>query len=159
MWCKGAHVKNERLAFIFWIFLFIADRTTKWLALTYVATAPCTLYDGLTLSITRNRGVSWSMFATNETGGFIVVSCLVALITVLFGWYTYQQARQQKSIFFEGMVLIGSISNLVDRVVYQGVIDFIDMYMGNYHWPSFNVADACIVCGIVGIIIRTWKES
>jgi len=152
-------VKNGRFYWFVWSFLFVADRVTKWLALSYCDTTSCTLCNGLTLSVTRNRGVSWSMFATHETGGFIAVSCFVALITVLFAWYAYQQARQQQSILFEGIVLAGALSNLVDRIVYYGVVDFIDVYVGSYHWPSFNIADACIVCGIIGIMLRTWKES
>ena len=55
---------------------------------------------------------------------------------------------------FEALVLSGAVSNFIDRLYYGAVVDFIDCYVAHWHWPTFNVADACIVVGIGGIIGR-----
>ena len=48
-----------------------------------------------------------------------------------------------------GMVLGGGLGNLFDRLVYGKVVDFLDFHIGNAHWPAFNVADSCIVVGVL----------
>jgi signal peptidase II len=57
------------------------------------------------------------------------------------------------------LVLGGSLSNLVDRLWYKAVLDFIELYIGPYSWPVFNVADVCIVIGIGGILLRSWRKN
>jgi signal peptidase II len=49
-------------------------------------------------------------------------------------------------------VLAGAIGNLIDRIVYGEVIDFLLFYWGEYHWPAFNVADSCITLGVIGLL-------
>jgi len=53
------------------------------------------------------------------------------------------------------LVLGGALGNLYDRLVYGYVIDFIDWYVGDYHWPAFNIADASIFLGAVLLILDT----
>ena len=57
------------------------------------------------------------------------------------------------------MVIAGAVSNFFDRIYYGAVIDFIDFHYGAWHWPTFNIADMCIVMGIGGIFLRgiSWK--
>ncbi|MEM7827849.1 MAG: signal peptidase II, partial [Candidatus Aenigmatarchaeota archaeon] len=52
-----------------------------------------------------------------------------------------------------GMILGGATGNLIDRIRFGAVIDFIDLHYGNIHWPAFNIADAAIT---VGIIVIMW---
>lgn len=47
------------------------------------------------------------------------------------------------------LVFSGAIGNLIDRILYQEVIDFLDFFYGSYHWPAFNVADSCITIGVL----------
>jgi len=50
-----------------------------------------------------------------------------------------------------GLILVfsGAIGNLIDRILYQEVIDFLDFFYGSYHWPAFNIADSCITIGVL----------
>lgn len=59
--------------------------------------------------------------------------------------------------WWEILVFAGAISNLVDRVLYGAVLDFIELYVGRWSWPVFNVADSLIVCGVIGMLFRQWK--
>jgi signal peptidase II len=47
------------------------------------------------------------------------------------------------------LIFSGAIGNLIDRILYQEVIDFLDFFYGSYHWPAFNVADSCITIGVL----------
>ena len=56
-------------------------------------------------------------------------------------------------------MLAGALSNIVDRITYGAVIDFVDFHIFGYHWPTFNIADAFIVCGVLGIMIQSMFEG
>jgi len=47
------------------------------------------------------------------------------------------------------LIFSGAIGNLIDRILYHEVIDFIDLFVGSYHWPAFNIADSCITVGVI----------
>ena len=59
------------------------------------------------------------------------------------------------------LIVGGAVGNVIDRVRFNAVADFIDFYVGKFHWPAFNVADSCIVIGAVILMFRALlsKES
>jgi signal peptidase II len=71
--------------------------------------------------------------------------------------YAYHQYLCGNSIIGEVCVVTGSLSNLIDRVVYHGVIDFIILSYNDFSWPVFNIADTIIVLG-VGIMIFQYEQ-
>ena len=52
------------------------------------------------------------------------------------------------------MIIGGALGNLIDRFRFGGVADFLDVYVGTYHWPAFNIADACITIGVVLLLFH-----
>jgi signal peptidase II len=58
-----------------------------------------------------------------------------------------------------GGILGGALGNLVDRLRFRGVIDFLDFYWGSYHWPAFNIADSAITVGVLTLLIFYLKEG
>jgi signal peptidase II len=52
------------------------------------------------------------------------------------------------------LVLGGAIGNLIDRLIYGKVVDFLDFYVGEWHWPVFNIADTAITLGVIGMLIH-----
>ena len=136
---------------------FALDRVTKMLALKLLSATPLPVCYGLNFVLSWNPGVSWSMFSTLSTNGFLVLYGVQTLMIIAFGVYAFLRARQNKSVFFELFVLGGAVSNMVDRITWGAVLDFIELYISSYSWPIFNVADAFIVIGIVGIFVRTWR--
>lgn len=81
---------------------------------------------------------------------FILVSIL-AVILILFYHTRYLRSHRLVSVAL-GLILGGAIGNLIDRLRYGMVVDFLDVHVGPYHWPAFNVADSAISVG-VGLMI------
>ena len=92
-----------------------------------------------------NKGISFGMFSD-----FTNVNCFMTIITsiiilIIFFWII----RVKNIILNLSLLLIisGAIGNLIDRLKYQAVVDFIDFHINNFHWPVFNLADSYITLG------------
>lgn len=107
----------------------------------------------LSFELVFNRGVTAGMFHTENPLGFLLLSIFVALIALLLAVYTYFRWRQESIIFAESVVLSGAVSNLIDRMLYGGVIDFIVVSFYGWQFPVFNIADTCIVLGVIAIFL------
>jgi signal peptidase II len=99
-----------------------------------------------------NTGAAWSMFS-----GFPVVLALLAAATLvaIFFWRRSLGLRDRATQLCFGLLCGGIAGNLVDRLIHQHVIDFIDLHFGNYIYPTFNVADSGIC---VGVILYLWHS-
>src|SRR5689334_4447188 len=128
------------------IVILIIDRITKLAALTYLQ-LPRVVNNYLTFELTFNRGISWGLFHDATGIAFIILSAMIAVITAMICWDAYYRYHQGKKIWGHVCIIAGSVSNLIDRVIYGGVIDFILLSYKQYSWPVFNVADVAIVCG------------
>ena len=62
-------------------------------------------------------------------------------------------------VFGLALIIGGAIGNVIDRVRFGAVIDFVDLHAGGYHWPAFNIADAAIFCGVVMLIVENLWPS
>jgi signal peptidase II len=77
---------------------------------------------------------------------FVAIAVAAALLIVL---YRHRHLRQNPLASAAlGLILGGAVGNLVDRLRYGTVVDFLDVYLGAYHWPAFNVADSAISTGV-----------
>jgi len=84
---------------------------------------------------------------------------MVIAITIGLSYYAYKRYVAGETIYGEVMVVAGSCSNILDRFVYGGVIDFIEVSYGQWMWPSFNFADASIVIGVGIMMMKHYKEG
>lgn len=102
------------------------------------------LFLGVDLSYVRNKGVAFGFFGGG--GAIVTLLTLVALLALV----SYFLLRSDKPLLWlpTGLVLGGSLGNLIDRIRDGAVTDFIDPSF----WPAFNVADICIVVGVVGLL-------
>ena len=139
------------------IFIFIGDRITKLKALT--------LYHDhyefnqfLSFDLALNRGISWGWLHSNSTTLFVLISLLIATITMVIAMVGLRHFLAGNTIMGELLVVVGSLSNLVDRWYYHGVIDFIELSYKDYTWPVFNLADVCIVVGIFLMVTEYYKK-
>ncbi len=151
--------KKLRIQFIlFFCFPLIIDRITKWFVIKH-ALLNYQITKFLTIDLAFNRGIAWSFFDCDHTCGFILISALIgAVITVVAG-HTLQQWKKGCSIGAELLVLSGALSNMVDRCLYGGVADFIKIDLGFYIWPTFNIADICIVFGVLLMFFTSCKKQ
>jgi signal peptidase II len=85
---------------------------------------------------------------------FLGAGALAVLLLLLF--YRRLPARARLSAASLGMILAGALGNLTDRVVYGEVIDWLDFHVASYTWPTFNIADSCIVVGVALLVLEVF---
>ena len=102
-----------------------------------------------------NEGASWSIL-----WGMRILLILIGII-VLIGLFYYQRKfkENKRNILAFSLLYAGIIGNLLDRIIYGYVIDFIDFKIFNYDYPVFNIADMCIVFGIILMGIAIMKRE
>ena len=133
------------LALILAAAVVAADQLTKWLVRSEASHLPFKVLAGLRIELVYNSGISFSRFAG---AGSIVVVLVAAVAVGVAVALVFSPPRYRPAL---GVILGGAIGNLVDRVRFHGsVVDFI----GFYHWPSFNLADAAIVVGTIFLALQ-----
>ncbi len=111
------------------------------------------------LTYVRNPGAAFGILAENaiRLPFFIGISC-AATLGIL--WYVRKISRGKHwQLFSLGLILSGALGNLIDRIRFGEVIDFLDVHWYNYHWPAFNVADSAICVGVTIMLICSWHEE
>ena len=144
--------------------VLILDQLTKALMLRrLVPGTPVSVIDGVfSLTLVMNPGLAFGMLSTTPTAWrWIVVLLSMGALTVLGvvgvrllptgGWVTRLAL---------GLIFGGAVGNLVDRGRFGAVVDFLDFYWRQYHWPAFNVADSSISVGVALLALRIlWPAS
>lgn len=102
-----------------------------------------------------NTGAAWSMFS-----GQSVLLAILALATLvaIFIWRDALALREKRSQLCFGLLCGGIVGNVVDRLRYGHVVDFIDLHFGSYVYPSFNVADSGICIGVIFYLWHSLRE-
>lgn len=144
--------------FLLFALVFVADRLTKLWALHALATGPQAVCYGFNFDLSWNRGVSWSFLTATSSVGYWLLCGMIGLMVVAFSWYIIRRSALNLPVGWEVVVLAGAVSNLIDRLWYGAVVDFISLYVGTFTWPIFNVADICIVIGMSGLFLKmSWE--
>ncbi|MBO5997153.1 MAG: signal peptidase II [Alphaproteobacteria bacterium] len=97
-----------------------------------------------------NTGISFSMFS--NAGPWILTA--VAFVICAFIIYFIITEKDVFTRACLSLVLGGAIGNIIDRIRFEAVVDFLDFHAFGYHWPAFNVADSCICIGVVLLLFR-----
>jgi len=139
--------------------ILVVDQCTKLLA-----DAMLTLHESIVLlpvlAIRKayNRGAAFS-FLGDASGWqrwfFIVLA--VGIIILLVVWLRRLPAGQKWTALALALILGGAAGNLVDRVIYGHVIDFIDVFYNGWHWPTFNIADSAITGGALLLLLEAFS--
>jgi signal peptidase II len=146
-------VKHASMLKYLWIsvLVIIADQLTKWLANTQLEYHQAvTVLPYFEWFLSYNPGAAFSFLS--DAGGwqrwFFTVLAIVISI-VLFVWIKKLNDNEKLTAIALSMILGGAVGNLIDRVLYGYVIDFIQVWLGSYPWPAFNIADSAISVGAV----------
>lgn len=130
-----------------------ADLITKSAARTMLSVGdPIAVFPGLNLALSFNRGVTFGLFPVDSTAGLAVMIALqlsIVAALALWAWRTREGLLGACLAF----ILAGALGNILDRLMHGAVTDFIDLHIGQWHWPAFNLADTFIVTGVVGLLI------
>jgi len=136
------------------ISIILLDQLAKQKVISVLLTGSYTVTSWLTLRLLFNRGVAWGIFNSADTLPFVLVTTVIIFITLIIAASAYNGLLQNRSIIGELLIIAGSLSNLIDRVMHHAVIDFIQLSYKGYLWPVFNLADFCIVLGAFLLLIK-----
>lgn len=106
----------------------------------------------LSLTMVWNQGVTFGLFrAEGAWGPLLLVAVAVAIVVALALWLRRAESRLVAAAL--GAIAGGAVGNVVDRLRFGAVVDFIHFHVGGWSWYVFNVADAAIVCGVTALVL------
>ena len=139
--------------------IFAADQASKAWMLDYLAVEGplgrgqfVAVADFLNLVVVWNRGVSFGMFSGHLDAMRWALSGLAILVSLILAVWLFR-TRDRLVALGLGCVIGGAIGNVVDRVRFGAVFDFLDFHAYGYHWPAFNIADSGIFVGVAALLI------
>jgi lipoprotein signal peptidase len=108
----------------------------------------------LNLTMVWNQGVTFGLLnGLGEWSHFVLAAIALAVVVALGLWL--RRAENIMSAIAIGAIAGGAVGNVIDRLRYGAVVDFIHAHLGAWSWYVFNVADAAIVCGVVALIVES----
>lgn len=147
------------LVIILTIIFFLIDIFSKYLITRLMLFGESiTIIDNfLNITYVKNTGAAWSILNNNT----LIVTIISIIIISFLIWYIYINSKNNNKFEKIGYALVlgGALGNLFDRLVYGYVIDFIDIYIFNYDYPIFNLADTFIVIGVIILFISMWRDK
>ena len=151
---------NPRPRPLFWVVAcagLILDQATKWWAETaLLPVGRMEIIPGFfNLTYVENTGMAFGLGSGHNWLLFGVVILLLVFALVLSSKLDW---KQQSNNIAAAAVVCGAAGNLIDRIRHGYVIDFLDFYVKNWHWPAFNIADSCICLSLVWIALRQIKQ-
>jgi signal peptidase II len=151
-----------RLGLFIAVAVTVLDQLSKWAVLEFFMDPPrvIKLLPFLDLVLVYNRGASFGFLNISAQWVPWLLSAIAAAVVIaLIIWLRRAENRYLAAAL--GLIIGGAVGNGMDRVLRErhAVVDFIDFYVGSFHWPAFNVADSAIVIGVFimlydGLIIR-----
>lgn len=140
------------------IIVIVIDQITKW-----VASSSLTLHEqnpvmpSFNFTLMHNYGAAFSFLS--DAGGwqrwfFTIIAIVISIVLIV--WITRLKANEKWLGIALGLVLGGAIGNLIDRMAYGYVVDFVQWYYDRFYWPAFNIADAAISVGAVILLLTSF---
>ncbi|UUX51898.1 signal peptidase II [Nisaea acidiphila] len=139
------------------LIVIVLDQVTKLWALS-------TLFlDGRVVEVTPffnlvavwNRGVSFGLLASDDPmTPYYLSAFAIAVVAGLAVWLS--RATSPLMRISLGLIIGGALGNVIDRIRYNAVVDFIDWHIAGYHWPAFNIADSAISIGVVFLLFDSF---
>ena len=135
------------------IFIFFLDRVTKNYVM-YISdhSFGSEIFSSKYLNILPiwNKGISFGLLSFDEIKLYNLLSIFISIIILLLIIIAFKNQGLRRFLFL--IIIGGALGNLYDRIKFNGVLDFIDFHVGNFHWFIFNVSDIFITLGILGMI-------
>jgi signal peptidase II len=141
--------------------VIVLDQVSKWWMLSWLSlyeTVAIMPYFNLTMA--HNYGAAFSFLA--QAGGWqrwFFIGLAVIISVVLLVWLAKLKPTAKLEAISLSLILGGAIGNVIDRIMYGYVIDFLDVYVGTSHWPAFNIADSAICIGAILLILDSFKSE
>lgn len=141
---------NNRAFYLSALLVLFLDRITKYLVLK-AGDLPRELFPFFNLTKVWNKGVAFGFMGGSPE--FFSMLLLIATPIILLLLLILSKRADIKNKIAFGLILGGGLGNWIDRIVFGAVLDFIDLHLGEFHWPAFNVADAGITAGLILLVV------
>ena len=132
--------------------VIVLDQISKPLMRDWLSAGDIQLTSFLSLVSAWNRGVGFSLLTMNLPSGPYILSALALAIAAGMTVWLFRVALPLPALAL-GLIIGGALGNVVDRLRLGAVFDFIDVHLGGYHWPAFNLADSALSIGVALLII------
>ena len=154
---RAYHLRTFLFAILIIVTSILSDQLTKlwvieWMLNQRAFQVPITPFFSIVL--VKNTGVSFGMGQGLGLGPWFFISLASMIVLWLVIWAIKSKERWLRLSL--ALVIGGAIGNIIDRIRYGGVIDFLDLHLYGYHWPAFNLADSYVVLGIVFLLIDSF---
>lgn len=138
------------------IAVIAADQFSKWYILAQVMDPPriIEVTPFFNIVLAWNKGVSFSMLSSESSLVSWGLSGFAILVCGVLGYFLVRAETKISATAF-ALIIGGAIGNVIDRIRYGAVVDFLDFYVKSYHWPAFNVADSAICLGAGFLILES----
>lgn len=148
-----------RMGALSFLLAVLFDQITKWWIVTVVMSPPrrIPVLPFFDLVYVQNKGASFGIFA-NAPGwaswALVVFAILISAALLIWMW----RVNDRMLAIALGLVAGGAIGNVIDRLRFGAVVDFLDFHAMGWHWPAFNLADTAITAGVVLLILDSLKS-
>jgi len=156
-------VYTQRLFSIFFMagIILAADQLSKWAVLEYFqakGSQITSLTSFLNLVLVFNPGISFGLLGDHSLFGpyaFTTFALIVAFFLIIWAYKTSEFLPR----LYLSCVIGGALGNVIDRLRFDAVVDFIDVHGFGYHWPAFNMADSAITLGVLALILNNLSQK
>jgi len=157
------HLKSKILyIFLALVFFLIDQFSKKIIESTFILYESKTVINHFfSIIYVHNKGFIFGIFSQSGNTYSTIGISLLSVASLLFITLFFLISRNESKLFAVGFsfVIGGAFGNMLDRVKTGYVIDFLDIYVGTYHWPTFNMADFFICVGVGLLILDIWKTG
>lgn len=141
----------------------LLDQVTKaWVLATYRLHETLPVIPGwFHLTYVRNPGAAFGLFSGRAEAFrvpfFLAVTAVALVVILITAWRT--DASRRWFLAALGLVCGGAVGNLIDRLRWGEVVDFLDVFWKTHHWPAFNVADSAITVGVILLVLEEFRRG
>jgi signal peptidase II len=142
------------------IFLVIDQLSKYWVVDRLELYQSIEIFSFFNFTYVQNPGAAFSFLADQAGWQRWFFTAIASIASIVFIYWLAKTPKEQTYLGVAfALMLSGALGNLIDRVLFGYVIDFIDIYLGTYRWPAFNIADSVIFIGAALMIIDSFKNQ
>lgn len=127
------------------------DQLTKLVIVKYFPDIRIEITSFFNISLVYNKGISFGMFNDISYSNYIFAIIASVIVVFLIKWLLNSKSKLEAIALC--LIIGGAIGNIIDRIIYIGVVDFLEFHYKEYYWPSFNIADSTICLGVCILLI------
>ena len=135
------------------VLILFFDQLSKIFIINYFQTNNSIIYltSFLNFELIWNEGIAFGLLSFENSKVYNFISIIILLVSLIILFVIYK--TKNFTVYFYSMIVGGALGNLLDRVRYSSVPDFIDFHIGEFHWFIFNIADIFISIGVICLIM------